>query len=143
MRIHHSSARRRNGTFEVEVGTRGVSAGCARAESTRPCAGTAHARVADRSAASLLGQGRIEMQTIQTRAAAQPAVTAPRPEPVKPRSPLGRLVLSLAMFVLGLVALIDVSGASMPVSAYFAVPLAVVAAGLVVGAWYGPARTSR
>ncbi len=28
----------------------------------------------------------------------------------------------------------------MPVSAYFAVPLAVVAAGLVVGAWYGRAR---
>jgi Cell wall-active antibiotics response LiaF, C-terminal len=64
----------------------------------------------------------------------------PRPAPVKTHSPLGRLVLSLAMFAVGLVVLIDVAGARVPVSVYFGVPLAVVAAGLIVAAWYGRAR---
>ncbi len=47
---------------------------------------------------------------------------------------------SLAIFAVGLVALIDVAGARVPVSVYFAVPLAVVAAGLMIGAWYGHAH---
>lgn len=56
------------------------------------------------------------------------------------RSILGRLVLSLAVFGVGVVALVDVAGARVPASRYLAVPLAVVAAGLIVGAWYGRAR---
>jgi hypothetical protein len=84
------------------------------------------------------------MQTIPPPGAVQPTVAAPsppqRPAPVRSRSPLGRLVLSLAMFAVGGVAVVDVAGAHVPVGVYFAVPLAVVAAGLVVGAWYGHAR---
>ncbi len=76
---------------------------------------------------------------------AQPPLPPPEPPPpppvaAKPRSPLGRLVLSLALFGVGIVALIDVAGARVPASVYFAVALAVVAAGLVAGAWYGRAR---
>jgi hypothetical protein len=37
-------------------------------------------------------------------------------------------------------AMVDLAGARFPVSAYFAVPLAVVAVGLLIGAWYGRAR---
>src|SRR5207247_5738057 len=85
-----------------------------------------------------------EMQTLPPPGAAPPAVPIvpppPRPAPVKPRSALGRMVLSLAMFAVGLVVLIDVAGARVPVSGYFGVPLAVVAAGLIVAAWYGRAR---
>ena len=41
---------------------------------------------------------------------------------------------------LGLLGIIDLGGASVRGSAYIAVPLAVVAVGLIVGAWYGRAR---
>ena len=57
---------------------------------------------------------------------AQPPLPPPEPPPpppvaAKPRSPLGRLVLSLALFGVGIVALIDVAGARVPASVYFAV----------------------
>jgi hypothetical protein len=74
---------------------------------------------------------------------AQPPLPPPAPQPpvaAKPRSPLGRLVLSLALFGVGVVALIEVAGARVPASMYFAVALTVVAAGLVAGGWYGRAR---
>jgi len=82
------------------------------------------------------------MQTIPSPGAAPPAVpaTPPQPAPVRSRSPLGRLVLSAAVFAVGLVALTDLVGAHVPASVYFAAPLAVVAAGLVAGAWYGRAH---
>src|SRR5439155_17989924 len=102
-------------------------------------------------AESRRGYGRIEMQTMPppgpVPGPAQPPLPPPEPPPpppppvaAKPRSPLGRLVLSLALFGVGIVALIDVAGARVPASVYFAVALAVVAAGLVAGAWYGRAR---
>jgi hypothetical protein len=40
----------------------------------------------------------------------------------------------------GLLGLVDLAGAHIPASAYFAVPLAVVGTGLLVGAWFGRAR---
>lgn len=83
------------------------------------------------------------MQTMPPPGTAPPPVPAPPPlppAPVRSRSALGRLVLSLAVFAAGLVAVIDLAGARVPVSMYFAIPLAVVAAGLVVGGWYGRAH---
>jgi hypothetical protein len=53
---------------------------------------------------------------------------------------LTRLVLSLALVAFGAVVLVDVAGARVPASVYFAVPLTVVGGGLVIGAWYGRAR---
>jgi Cell wall-active antibiotics response LiaF, C-terminal len=82
------------------------------------------------------------MQTIPTEGAqpALPPVPPGPPVPARQRSPLGRLVLSLALFAVGVVALIDMAGVSVPAGVYFAVPLLVVAGGLVAGAWYGRAR---
>jgi hypothetical protein len=83
------------------------------------------------------------MQTIPPPAGAQAPVPTPPPYPpaaARSRPVLGRLVLSLAVFAFGVVALVDVAGASVPVGVYFAVPLTVVAAGLIVSAWYGRAR---
>lgn len=85
------------------------------------------------------------MQTIPPPPTApSPVPAAPPPAPTRParsRPVLGRLTLSLAVFAVGTVALVDLAGARVPVSVYFAVPLAVVAAGLIVGAWYGRARS--
>jgi hypothetical protein len=53
---------------------------------------------------------------------------------------LGRLGLSLIVLALGLTGLVDLSGAHVPGSVYLAVPLVVVGAALLVGAWYGRAR---
>jgi hypothetical protein len=71
-----------------------------------------------------------------------PDATLPAPAmpPPRPRSVLGRLTLAATLIVVGTMAMVDLSGARLPVSAYFAVPLAVVGAGLLVGAWYGRAR---
>jgi hypothetical protein len=82
------------------------------------------------------------MQTLPPPGTAQPAGAGP-PRPLTPagsRWPLGRLVLSLALCAVGLVALVDLAGARVPVSGYLAVALTVVAAGLIVGARYGRAR---
>jgi len=71
-----------------------------------------------------------------------PVPVAPPPPgaPVQPRSVLGRLVFAAVLFAIGVVGIVDLAGAPVPASAYFGVPLAVVAAGLLVGAWYGRAR---
>ncbi len=82
------------------------------------------------------------MQTIPPPGTTPPVLPVP-PQPApptRPRSVLGRLVLSLAVLAVGVLALVDVTGAHVAASAYFAVPLTVVAAGLIVGAWYGRAR---
>jgi hypothetical protein len=60
--------------------------------------------------------------------------------PPQPRSPLGRLVVSVAVLAVGVLAMVDLAGAHVIGSAYLALPLAVIGAGLVVGAWYGRAR---
>jgi hypothetical protein len=53
---------------------------------------------------------------------------------------LGRITFFTMLFVLGVLALIDVAGVTVSVSAYFAAALATLAAGLIVGAWIGRAR---
>jgi hypothetical protein len=68
---------------------------------------------------------------------------APPPRPPKPprvRSPLGRITLSVICLALGALVVIDVSGASIPATAYLASTLGVVGLGLLVGAWLGRAR---
>jgi hypothetical protein len=68
-----------------------------------------------------------------------PAVPPPA-APAEPRSMLTRLVLAALLVAVGVLGMIDLAGARFPVSAYFAVPLAVVAVGLIIGGWYGRAR---
>lgn len=71
-----------------------------------------------------------------------PPPVAP-PPPVRPRresSPLGRLILGVVLFSLGALGLADMAGVPVPAEAYVAAALAVVGAGLVVGAWLGRAR---
>jgi xanthine/uracil/vitamin C permease (AzgA family) len=73
-------------------------------------------------------------------------VSGPPPKPPKPpkppreRSKLGRITFFAVLMVLGLLALIDVATARVPVSAYFAAALATTGLGLLVGAWFGRAR---
>jgi phage shock protein PspC (stress-responsive transcriptional regulator) len=71
-----------------------------------------------------------------------PLVQAPMrpPKRRRERSKLGRLTLSVACVVLAVLAIIDVSGASIPASAYFGLALAVVALGLLTGVRIGRAR---
>ena len=70
-----------------------------------------------------------------------PTVSAwDEPAPPRPRSVLGPLTLFSAIAALGVVGVVDAVTGGVPVSAYVAVPLAVVGAGLVVGAWFGRSR---
>lgn len=62
------------------------------------------------------------------------------PKPPKPRSRLGRVIFSLICLSLGVLAALEVTTFDFLVSTYFAVPLAIVALGLIVGAWFGRAR---
>ena len=73
-----------------------------------------------------------------------PQLTVPpppiQPVPVRQRSRLGRLTLSLGLLVLGILAVIDIAGAHVPFGVYAASLLAVVGFGLLIGAWFGRAR---
>ena len=70
-----------------------------------------------------------------------PPTRPPRPpKPPRERSKLGRITFFAVLMVLGVLALIDVAAASVPVSAYFAAALATIGLGLLVGAWFGRAR---
>ena len=62
------------------------------------------------------------------------------PKPPKERSKLGRITFFAVLVVVGTLALVDVAGASVSISAYFAAALATIALGLLVGAWLGRAR---
>ncbi|MGE5830075.1 MAG: LiaF domain-containing protein [Micromonosporaceae bacterium] len=53
---------------------------------------------------------------------------------------MGGVVVSAAVIVVGVVGLVDLAGVSVHASTYLAAPLAVIALGLIVGAWYGRAR---
>lgn len=75
--------------------------------------------------------------------------TLPRPAPPPPappaaprphRSVLGRIVVFASVLALGVLGMVDLSGASVAGSAYLAMVLAIVGAGLLAGAWYGRAR---
>ncbi|WP_433724989.1 PspC domain-containing protein [Actinoplanes sp. CA-051413] len=74
-------------------------------------------------------------------------VTPPAPpRPPRPpkqrreRSKLGRITFFMIVVVMGVLALIDLSGVDVSVSAYFAAALTTIGLGLVVGAWFGRAR---
>ncbi|PZS27536.1 MAG: hypothetical protein DLM59_16275 [Pseudonocardiales bacterium] len=70
-----------------------------------------------------------------------PPVVPPPVKEKKKRSPLGRIVLSAMLLVLGAMAAIDqIHGVSISGAGYAAAALAVVGAGLVAGAWFGRAR---
>ncbi len=70
--------------------------------------------------------------------------TPPRPPRApkqrRERSKLGRITFFMIVVVMGVLALIDLSGVDVSVSAYFAAALATIGLGLVVGAWFGRAR---
>ena len=63
-----------------------------------------------------------------------------QPATKRPRSVLGPLTAFAALAATGVLGLVDALGASVPVSAYLATPLAVVGIGLVAGAWIGRSR---
>jgi phage shock protein PspC (stress-responsive transcriptional regulator) len=70
-----------------------------------------------------------------------PKLKAPKaPKPPRERSKLGRLTFFAVVMVIGVMAVIDMAGASIAVSAYFAAALVTIGLGLVVGAWLGRAR---
>lgn len=67
-------------------------------------------------------------------------VQLPPPAPRRERSYLGVLTVSAMLAVLGGLALVDISGVTVPVAGYVVAALAVVAGGLVLGAWIGRSR---
>jgi phage shock protein PspC (stress-responsive transcriptional regulator) len=70
-----------------------------------------------------------------------PRPPAPRPpKPPREKSKLGRITFFGLVMVLGVLAMVDSAGVSVPVSGYFAAALATIALGLIVGAWFGRAR---
>ena len=62
------------------------------------------------------------------------------PKPPRERSPLGRMTFFLILVAIGIVALLDLNGVAVQLSTYFAAALATIAAGLLVGSWFGRAR---
>jgi phage shock protein PspC (stress-responsive transcriptional regulator) len=68
-----------------------------------------------------------------------PPVPPRAPKPPKEKSVLTRIVLSLALIAVGLVAVL-VWATQLDWTAYFAVPLAVIGLGLLVGTFFGRAR---
>ncbi|MET8152619.1 PspC domain-containing protein [Actinoplanes sp. NPDC049668] len=77
---------------------------------------------------------------------AGPAVHPPAPprqrppKPPRERSKLGRITFFMIVMVMGLLALIDLAGVDVSVSAYFAAALTTIALGLIVGTWFGRSR---
>lgn len=70
-----------------------------------------------------------------------PSRAATATPPVNPpRSPLGRVALSLALLAVGVIGLLDLSAVPVAAGAYLAVPLIIIGAALVVGTRYGRAR---
>ncbi|WP_169792157.1 PspC domain-containing protein [Jiangella muralis] len=73
----------------------------------------------------------------------EPPASAPPPPPAKrakQRSALGLITFCLALVSVGVLAANDASWADYPPALYVAVPLGIVALGLIVGAWYGRSR---
>jgi hypothetical protein len=70
-----------------------------------------------------------------------PPVPPPAPRPPKERSQLGKLTVSLIMLAIGGLALADLTVLDVPASVYVAASLTVVGACLVIGTWFGRARS--
>jgi membrane protein implicated in regulation of membrane protease activity len=74
-------------------------------------------------------------------AASSPAQPYQPYQPVTlPRPVLGRATVYVVLIAVGLLLAADVAGLGVPTSAYPALALLVVAAGLLIGSWYGRAR---
>jgi phage shock protein PspC (stress-responsive transcriptional regulator) len=73
-------------------------------------------------------------------AAPRPVTPPPPPAPRRPRSALFSVTMSLVLVGLGTLKLIDLSGTPIVDGAYPALALAIIAAALVVGAWFGRSR---
>ena len=69
----------------------------------------------------------------------QPIPPFPRPEP-RPRSVLFAATISCVVIALGILGAVDSAGGRVAADAYPALALAMVGAGLVVGAWVGRSR---
>ncbi|WP_162605771.1 PspC domain-containing protein [Jiangella aurantiaca] len=69
-----------------------------------------------------------------------PAPESPPARPAKQRSALGLITFCLALVSVGVLAVNDATWATYPPGMYVAVPLGIVAVGLLVGAWYGRSR---
>lgn len=72
-----------------------------------------------------------------TPAAVEPARAA---KPARPRSPLGWLTVCTAFVAVGSLAVADAIWATEPGALYIALPLVIVALGLLIGTWYGRSR---
>ncbi|MEU4559003.1 PspC domain-containing protein [Actinoplanes sp. NPDC023936] len=70
----------------------------------------------------------------------KPPKPAKPPKPPRERSVLGRLTFFAVVVVMGLLAVLDMAGVNVVVSAYFAAALATIAFGLILGSWFGRAR---
>ena len=68
-------------------------------------------------------------------------VPPPAPRPPKERSQLGLLTFSLILLVIGGLALADMTALDIPAPVYVAASLAVVGLCLVLGTWFGRARS--
>jgi phage shock protein PspC (stress-responsive transcriptional regulator) len=68
-----------------------------------------------------------------------PPVSAP-PKPRPPRSKLGRITLSVLLLAMGVLAVLTVTGRSVPGVNFLAVALGVITLALLVGTWIGRAR---
>jgi phage shock protein PspC (stress-responsive transcriptional regulator) len=70
----------------------------------------------------------------------QPVPARP-PKPPRPRSKLGRITLSVLCLALGVLAVVDIAGrVTVEPQVYIGTALAVIALGLILGAWLGRAR---
>lgn len=69
-----------------------------------------------------------------------PVTPPPPPAPRRPRSALFSVTMSLVLVGLGTLKLIDLSGTPIVDGAYPALALAIIAGGLVAGAWFGRSR---
>lgn len=69
-----------------------------------------------------------------------PAPEPPPARPAKQRSHLGLITFCLALVSVGVLAVNEAAWANYPPALFVAVPLGIVAIGLLVGAWYGRSR---
>ncbi|WP_162605546.1 PspC domain-containing protein [Jiangella ureilytica] len=69
-----------------------------------------------------------------------PAPPLPPEKPAKQRSHLGLITFCLALVSVGVLAVNEAAWANYPPALFVAVPLGIVAIGLLVGAWYGRSR---
>lgn len=70
----------------------------------------------------------------------EPVSSPPLASPRKPRSVLGPVTVSAAVLSVGVLAINDATWADVTEAMYIAVPLGIVAIGLLIGTWFGRSR---